>query len=110
MCPRSHEMEDNIQLSVRRAQIRYVASLGALSAQYSNLVAANSKLLAQCGASVNATATSGGALRDGIGSQCTLTRTSLVRTCECAGCASVSQHGAHVDTLRPMLGTMWRIR
>ncbi len=65
---------------------------------------------AQCGASVNATATSGGALRDGIGSQCTLTRTSLARMCEGAGCASVSQRGAHVDTLRvPMLGSMWWI-
>ncbi len=88
--PRSHEAEDSIHLSVPRAQRRYGGSLGALSAQYSNLVAAVSKLAAQCGASVNATATSGGALRDGIGSQCTLTRTSLARTCEGAGCASVS--------------------
>ncbi len=71
--PRSNEAEDGIDLSVPRAQRRYAASLGALTAQYSNLEATNSKpKAAQCGASVNATATSGGALRDGIGSQCTL--------------------------------------
>ena len=71
-----------------------MVSIGALSAQYSNLVAADSKLAAQCGASVKArdeaTATSDAFLRDGSGSQCTLTRTSLARTCGCAGCPSVS--------------------
>jgi hypothetical protein len=107
--PRSHEAEDSIHLSVPCAQRRCAASLGALSAQYSNLAAANSKLLAQCGASVNATATSGGALRDGIGSQCTLTCTSLARTCECGGCASVSpsvgRSCGHTPQY-PMLGTM----
>ena len=63
--PRSNEVEDNIHLSVHRAQRRYAASLGALSAQYSNLAAANAKLAAQCGAS-------DAPLRDGSGSQCTL--------------------------------------
>ena len=63
--PRSHEMEDNIQLSVPRTQRRYAASLGALTAQYSNLAAANMKLAAQCGASVNATVLSDASLRDG---------------------------------------------
>ncbi len=89
--PRSHEVEDTIHLSVPRAQRRCAASLGALTVQYANLAAAESKpKAAQCGASVNATATSVGALRDGIGSQCTLTHTSFARTLECAGCASVS--------------------
>jgi hypothetical protein len=88
--PRSHEMEDNIQLSVPRAQRRCAASCGALTAQYSNLAAADSKpKAAQCGAALHTTATRGGALRDGIGSQCTLSRTSLARTCKCGGCASV---------------------
>jgi hypothetical protein len=88
--PRSNELEDNIHRSVPRAQCRYATSLGALSSQYSNLVAANSKLAAQCGASPNVAATSDASLRDGSGSQDTLTRTSLTRTCGCAGCASVS--------------------
>ena len=95
--PRSHEMEDNIHLSVPRAQRRCAASRGALSAQHSNLAAATSKPTAAfCGA-IDAS------LRDGLGSgsQCTLLRThacarapfsharvSALR--ECAGCASVS--------------------
>jgi hypothetical protein len=56
-----------------RAQLRYAA-------QYSNLAVANSELAAQCGASMNATATSDGSLRDGSGSQCTLACTRLSRT------------------------------
>ena len=63
--PRSHEVEDTIHLSVPRAQRRCVASLGALSSQYSNLAAANMKLAAQCGARVNATVLSDASLRDG---------------------------------------------
>ena len=75
--PRSNEAEDNIHLSLPRAQRRCVASLGALSAQYSNLAAANSKpKAAQCGAS-------DASLQDGSGSQCTLLRT-LLRTRACA--------------------------
>ena len=82
--PRSNEAEDNIHLSVPRAQRRCVASLGALSAPYSNLAAANSKpKAAQCGAS-------DASLQDGSGSQCILMRTRacarafLARVCECA--------------------------
>jgi hypothetical protein len=77
-----------------RAQRRCAASLGALSAQYSNLAAADSKHSAQCGASVKST--SDASLRDGSGSQRTLMRTCacagalLARACECDGCASVS--------------------
>jgi hypothetical protein len=82
--PRGNEAEDSIYLSVPRAQRRCAASRGALTAQHSNLVAANSKpKAAQCGAS-------DASQRDGSGSQCTLTRTSRARTFECAGCASVS--------------------
>jgi hypothetical protein len=86
--PRSNEAEDNIHLSVPRAQRRCAASLGALSAQYSNLAAADSRDSAQCGASDSS-------LRDGLGSgsECTLMRTHtfLARvSAECAGCASVS--------------------
>jgi hypothetical protein len=81
-------------LSVPCEHCRYAVSIGALLAQYSNLVAADSKLAAQCGASVKArdeaTATSDAFLRDGSGSQCTLTRTSLPRMCGCAGCPNVS--------------------
>ncbi len=65
---------DSIHLSVPHAQRRCAASLGALSAQYSNLVAADSKpKAAQCGAS-------DAPLRDGSGSQ----SHSCTRTCECA--------------------------
>jgi hypothetical protein len=63
--PRSNEAEDTIHLSVPAAQRRYAASLGALSAQCSNLAAANMKLAAQCGARVNATVLSDASLRDG---------------------------------------------
>ena len=79
--PCSNEVEDNIDLSVPAAQRRCAASLGALSAQYSNLAAADSKLAAQCGAS-------DASLQDGSGSQCTLMRTRacartfLARACE----------------------------
>jgi hypothetical protein len=112
--PRSQDMEDNIHLSVPRAQRRCAASRGALSAQHSNLAAATSKPKAAfCGA-VDAS------LRDGLGSgsQCTLLRThacarapssharvSALR--ECAGCASVSPMWTHSEC--PMLGTMWWI-
>jgi hypothetical protein len=61
-------------LSVPRAHRRYSASLGAL-ARCSNLAAANSKLAAQCGASVNAAATTDASLQDGSCPQCTLTPT-----------------------------------
>jgi hypothetical protein len=79
--PRSNEAEDNIHLSAPRAQRRCAASLGALSAQYSNLTlaAANSKHSAQCGASLKSTATSDASQRDGSGSQCKLTRASRAR-------------------------------
>ena len=97
-------MEDDRHLSRRCA-----ASLGALSAQYSNLAVANSKLAAQCSAS-------DAPLRDGSGSQGTLMRTCararafLARACECGVFLGwTCQRERHVDTPSTMLGTMWRI-
>jgi hypothetical protein len=86
-------------LSVPRAQRRCAASLGALTAQHSNLAPANSKpKAAECGAS-------DASLRHGSGSQCTLIRTRararafLARTCECAVLVGwTCQREPHVDT------------
>ena len=97
--PRSQDMDDNIHLSVPRAQRRCAASRGALSAQHSNLVAAaDSKLAAQCSAS-------DAPLRDGSGSQGTLMRTCararafLARVCECGVFLGwTCQRERHVDT------------
>jgi hypothetical protein len=97
--PRSHLMEDNIHLSVPFAQRRCAASLGALSAQYSNLAPADSKpKAAQCGAS-------DASLQDGSGSPCTRTRTRararafLAGVCECGVLVRwTCPREPHVDT------------
>ena len=83
-CHAAMRWEPTSTMSVPRVPRRCAASLGALSAQYSNLAAAadSKPKAAHCGAS-------DASLRDGSGSQCTLMRTRahacafLAHTCEC---------------------------